>query len=58
MDRELRSPPRTYFSPKRLLTDTSRLGDIAVLGHQVRPRWPRTRAPERIAGSMALLRGR
>ena len=38
LDRELRSLPRTYFSPKRLLTDTSRLGDNAVLDQQVRPR--------------------
>ena len=38
LDRELRSPPRTYFSPTRLLPDTSRLGDNAVLDQQVRSR--------------------
>ena len=38
LDRELRSLSRTYFSPKRLLTDTSRLEDNAVLDQQVRPR--------------------
>ena len=38
LDRELRSLSRTYFSSKRLLTDTSRLEDNAVLDQQVRPR--------------------
>lgn len=37
-DRELRSPSRTYFSPKRLRPVPSGLQDIAVLVGEVRPR--------------------
>lgn len=46
-DRELRSAPRTYFSPIRLRPAPSDLEDIAVLVNEVRPRsgCPTLKAP-------------